>query len=122
MAQTLLLDQTTWDLCLDTSGNWAVASEPYAVAQDAASALRTFRGEMFYDTNRGVPYFGDILGAAPPLSLVKSYLSAAAAEAAPAHGLTASQIDVFLSGLSGRKLTGQVQIKAATGQTTAIGF
>lgn len=122
MAKTLLLDQTTWDLCLDSSGNLAVADEPYAVAQDAASALKTFRGEVFYDTTRGVPYFGDILGKSPPLALIKSYLSAAAEEAVAAHGLTGAQVQVFLSGLNGRTLSGQVQIKAASGQTTAVGF
>ena len=41
---TLLLDTLRWDLCLDVHGNIAVASDPYSVAQDVASAIRTFSG------------------------------------------------------------------------------
>ena len=39
---TLLLDPDTWDLTVDNNGNIAVAAPPYAVAQDVASAIRTF--------------------------------------------------------------------------------
>jgi hypothetical protein len=35
---------------LDAEGNIAVASEPYSLAQDAASAIKTFAGEVFWDT------------------------------------------------------------------------
>lgn len=56
---TLLLDQNAWDLVLDASGNIAMASPPYALAQDVASAARTVAGECYYDTTKGVPYFDD---------------------------------------------------------------
>ena len=39
---TLLLDQTAWDLVLDSAGNIALAAVPYARAQDVASAIKTF--------------------------------------------------------------------------------
>ena len=45
MSKTLLLDLNAWDLVLDSSGNIALASEPYSVVQDVASALRTFAGD-----------------------------------------------------------------------------
>jgi hypothetical protein len=41
-----LLDRSTSDLALDASGNIAVASAPYALAHDAASAIRLFAGEL----------------------------------------------------------------------------
>jgi len=62
---TLLLDTDKWDLVLDVSGNIAVASDPYSVAQDGASALKLVSGELWYDTTRGVPYFQRIFGKAP---------------------------------------------------------
>jgi hypothetical protein len=43
---TLLLDVSSWDLCLDAAGNIAMASNPYSIAQDAASAIRTFAGDF----------------------------------------------------------------------------
>lgn len=72
--KTLLLDVTLWDLCSDASGNIAVAEAPYQRSQDAASALKLFLGELWYDGRKGVPYFQQILGKAPPLQLFKAYM------------------------------------------------
>jgi len=66
---TLLLDVSTWDLTLDAFGNIAVATAPYALAQDVASACRTVLGEVYYDTTLGVDYFGKLFGYTPPLSV-----------------------------------------------------
>lgn len=63
---TLLLDRTAWDLCKDADGNIALASDPYATAQDVATAIRLFYGELWYDTTKGVQWFQDTLG--KPLS------------------------------------------------------
>jgi len=38
--KTMLLNPQTWDLTLDVDGNIALASNPYSVAQDIASAIR----------------------------------------------------------------------------------
>jgi hypothetical protein len=76
--KTLLLNPKDWDLYLDSSGNIAVASEPYALAQDVASAVRVFKGEVFYDTSKGIPYFDEILGHSPPVALMRKYWQDAA--------------------------------------------
>ncbi len=59
---TLLLDSTTWDLVVDATGNIAMATTPYAVAQNVACAIRVFQGECWYNTALGLPYLGSILG------------------------------------------------------------
>jgi hypothetical protein len=51
-ATTLLLDRAIWDLSLDANGNIAIATGPYAIAQDVASAVR--RGELRHNTTKGV--------------------------------------------------------------------
>ncbi len=115
--KTLLLDQGQWDLVLDASGNIALASEPYAIAQDAASAVRTFKGEAWYDTTLGIPYFQQVLGQWPPVSLVKSLV---VAEALRVPG-TVSAVCV-ITGLSNRMMTGQIQITDDSGATTNANF
>jgi len=75
---TWLLDWTTSDSCLDAVGNIAVASAPYAIAQDVATAMSAFLGECWYDNSLGVPYWQGILGQRPPTSYVTSQLEAAA--------------------------------------------
>lgn len=119
---TILLGTTTWDLLLDAAGNIAVATEPYSLAQDAASACRTFEGEVFWDTTLGVPYLTQILGKNPPPALVKAQLEAEA-ETVPGVG-TAT---VLLASLTNRRLVGQVQVTPATAasspqQQAAVNF
>lgn len=116
MASTLLLDLATWDLTKDANGNIAMAAEPYALAQDAASALRLFRGELWYDTTQGVPYFESILDKLPPIEFLKAQFVAAAESVSGVAGATC-----VITGFVDRQLSGQVQIISQTGQTLLIG-
>lgn len=111
---TLLLDVSKWDLVVDLSGNIAVASDPYSQAQDAASAIKTFTGEVYYDTTLGVPYWQQILGKFPPISLIKEKLRKAALTV---PGVVAAK--VFIRGSRNRTVSGQVQIQDASGNLTA---
>jgi hypothetical protein len=114
---TLYLDPNQWDLALDIDGNIAVAQNPYSLAQDAASACRTFLGEVYYRTDLGVPYWQQILGHFPTLQLVKSKL-VAAAETVP--GVASAQ--VFISSVEDRQLRGQVQVTDSNGNTSSASF
>lgn len=115
--KTLLLDPNTWDLVLDLNGNIALADEPYALAQDAASAIRLFQGELYYDTVSGVPYWQSILGQMPPLSLIKAKFVEAALTV---PGVVSAVC--LISSFTDREIRGQVQITSVSGQTSVIGF
>lgn len=114
---TLLLALDDWDLVVDAAGNIAVASEPYAVAQDVASAVKLFAGELWYDTSKGIPYFQEILGQLPPPSLIRQLL-ANAATTVP----TVVSASVFLNALEDRTVTGQIQFTTESGETGSVGF
>ena len=114
---SLYLDPDTWDLTIDASSDIAMASDPYSLAQNAATAIRTFLGECWYDTTLGVPYFTEILGQLPPLELVKSKLVAAA--------LTVADVvdaQVFISSFTNRQISGQVQVTNTAGVLSTAGF
>ena len=112
MATTLLLDRENWDLALDAQNNIALAAEPYAQLQDAASACRTFAGECWYDTRRGVPFFTQVFRGPQPVQVLKARM---AAESELVPGVAA--VDVVLSGLTERTASGQVQITFDDGTT-----
>jgi hypothetical protein len=118
MFQTLLLDLTNWDLVLDANNNIAVASAPYSLAQDAASAIQTFLGDCFLDTTLGIPYLTQIFGHNQPLSFIKQQLVTAA--------LTVPDVvsaECFISSVSNRGISGQVQVTSATtGQVSVTTF
>lgn len=114
---TLLLDTVLWDLVVDANGNIAVATAPYSIAQDVASAVRTFIGECWYDTTIGVPYFAQVLGQFPPLAQLKSLLTTAASTVPGCFNPVC-----YISGVSGRTVTGQIQFTDSAGQSQVVAF
>lgn len=110
MAASLLLDIVAWDLTLDAKGNWALADDPYAILQNVSTACRLIQGELYYDTTKGVPYWTDIFGGAYPLELLKADLEDAANAVDGVNGST-----VYISAITNRQLTGQVQVSTAFG-------
>lgn len=117
MAKTLLLDVETHDLVLDVYGNIAVATNPYALAQDAASAIKLFKGELWFDTTQGVPYFADVLGKPPSLPLLKAKLVAAAMTV---PGVVAARC--LIASVAERGVSGQVQVTDRAGRISTAGF
>lgn len=115
---TLLLDTVEWDLVLDINGNIALARQPYSLAQDAAGAIKTFLGEVYYDTQLGVPYMTQILGKQPSIALLKAQF-VAAAMAVP----DVASAKVFITSIADRIVSGQVQVTSATtGLISAANF
>ena len=112
MSCTLFLNPATWDFTLDTSGNIAVATAPWQLAQDVASACRLFLGELWYNTDLGVPYNTEILG--EPLSI--PFLSNALQSAAVTVPAVVSAKAVII-GIKGRTISGQVQFTTSDGST-----
>ncbi len=117
MSTTLYVDPTTWDLEIDASGNIATASGRYQLAQDAASAIKTFLGEVWFDNTLGVPYMTDILGQSPTLEVLKARLQAAALTV---PGVTSAT--VVITSTSNRTIQGQVQITGSDGATQVADF
>lgn len=75
---TLFLRPDTWDLALDSEGNIALAKDPYAKAQDVASAIKLFKGELYYDTEKGIPYFDETLAKKQSFALYQYRIEQAA--------------------------------------------
>lgn len=114
---TLLLAQDTWDLCLDINGNIAMASDPYSEAQDVASAVRLFIGELWFDITQGIPYFESILGQRPNVQFIKSRVEAAALTV---PGIV--QARCLFASISGRTLRGQIQVIDSAGASNNVSF
>lgn len=119
MNDTLLLDQAEWDLVLDISGNIALASPPYAVAQDVASAIRVFQGDLWYDTTVGIPYFERVLGQAPSMQYLRSQIEA---RALTVPGVVRAQCLFVKLDSATRVLQGQCKIIDTTGAENNVSF
>jgi hypothetical protein len=127
--KTILLDVTTWDYTVDASGNWAVADEPYALAQDVSSACRLILGELWYDTTQGIVYLNlnggaggpnndsNVLGETPPLAVVQSYLVQAALTV---PGVVSAVAVIESFNAATRQVIGQVQFVDTNGNTGTV--
>jgi len=114
---TLLLDPASWDLLLDSHGNVALAAKPYAIAQDVASAVKLFQGELYYDQAKGVPHFQSILGAGQSPLFLAAQLEAAA--------LTVPEVvDAQCSDISyaDRRASGNLRVIDADGRAQNVTF
>ena len=111
----MLLDRSTNDLCLDANGNLAIASDPYSITQDVASACAVFKGECWYDTTLGITYKETILGYNPPLAYLKAqYVKAALS----VPGVATAK--VFISSTANREVAGQIQITDQAGIVSTV--
>ncbi len=117
MFSTLLLDQSAWDLVIDSAGNIAMARPPYALAQDVASAVRLFRDELWYDPVSGIPYFENVLGHFPPVTLMTGYIERAALTV---PGVVKAQC--IIQTFTTRELTGQIKFIDEAGAANAVQF
>lgn len=113
--KTALLDITEWDIVLNAAGNLAIATEPYQYAQDVASAIKLFLGELWYDINKGVPYFTDILGHTPPITYFQALMESAALTV---PGVIKATCNIFE--LENRTISGEVRFTTVTGQTGTV--
>jgi hypothetical protein len=115
--KSLLLNPVTWDLVKDAAGNIAVTDDPYALAQNAASAIRLVQSEQWYNTNIGVPYFQQIFSRTPNVPFIKAKLLAAALSV---PGVI--KASVFITSIKDRNVRGQVQVTGSNGTVTAAAF
>jgi hypothetical protein len=114
---SLLLDQSAWDLVLDVNGNIALAGAPYSLAQDVASAIKTFTGECWYDNSLGVTYWQEILGHLPPLSYITQQFTTAALTIP-----NVQEVQVTYQSFENRVLLGQVQFIDTDGVSASVSF
>lgn len=115
---SLNIDDTNNDLFVDASGNIAVATGGFALALNAACAIRTFSGEVYYDTTQGIPYFSTILGYNPPIEYVRSQVTAVALSSDP----DIVSAKAYFTSLTNRDLSGQVQVSDSSGNIAASAF
>lgn len=116
---TLLLDQKAWDLVINSAGNIAMCSQPYALAQDVASAVRTFLAELWYDTTYGIPYFEEVLGHLPPISLLKGLIEN---QALTVSGVVKAQCVIYAFSTKTREISGQIQFIDVNGAINNVTF
>ena len=112
---TLYLDDD-WDLIVDASGNIAMATDEYAIAQDVASAGLLWKGEHIYDSTRGIPYKNGVLGQRPSVAMLADWYTT--------EGLTVPNVASVepIFSYAQRQLTGQLQITTDSGEQVNVNF
>ena len=124
---SLLLD-AEWDIQLDASGNIAVTTGDYAVAQNVSNAVRLFTDDAYYDPDRGIPHFAITLGRKPSMSIFRAVVRQAAlgvdgVRAVDVKDIQLAQRDTASpdgSAITPRTLTGDIRLTMEDGETYGI--
>jgi hypothetical protein len=116
MTISISLNQETWDLELDDFNNIKIITNSNAIAQNVATALRTVKGEQYYQNDKGIPYF-NVLGENVPINFISALLEQEALKVADVASVRAD-----LDQLSNRKLTGTVFFIDSLGENNGITF
>ena len=97
-----------WDLSVDSQNNISMIAGPGAVAQNVASACRTFQGEVYYDTDLGIPYRVKVFGVSAQPSLLSSFFESTAKNVSD---VTDVKVNIALN--SDREVTGSILLNGA---------
>lgn len=115
---TLFLDTDTWDVTLDSGGNIATASGPYAIAQNVANAVRLFTKDAYYDPDRGIPHFSIELGHKQgQLGVLRSRIIR---NVTRLEGVDSAEVSFY--GIRNRELTGNISLTMTSGETGDVAF
>lgn len=121
---SIALDPATWDFTVDAYGDWATVGDAtpgletgpeYRMAQDVATRLMAWRGEVYYDTTQGMPY--DTLLGSANVALLQALATQEALKVTPVVACDASL--TFTRGKS-RTVTGTIYVSDAQGSTGAV--
>ena len=124
---SLLLD-AEWDIQLDASGNIAVTTGDYAVAQNVSNAVRLFTDDAYYDPDRGIPHLAITLGRKPSMSVFRAVGRQAALGVDGGKAADVKDIQLVRKDTSNpagdaitpRTLTGDIRLTMEDGETYGI--
>jgi hypothetical protein len=99
-------------LTADSSGNIALADPDLSVAQDVACSILLFKGELYYDTTQGVPYYQTVFKQNYSGSLISNILRQIALQTT---NVADAQVNITNFDYTTRKLTGKILITTNSG-------
>lgn len=114
MAYSLMLNDD-WDLEIDKAGKIKTVSDEYAIAQNVANAVRLFKGEAFYEPDRGIPHFETTFGRKVSMSVILSRLNTAAKSVDEVV-----DAETTLESEGGRIVGGDIEIMTSEGVTVDV--
>lgn len=107
-----------WDISVDDAGNIATTKGAYAVAQNAANAIRLFTDDAYFNATKGIPHFDIELGKKPAVS--QSMLTNRIKKAVMAINGTTGCESVLTYDAEGRIISGNVVITLDGGTTVSV--
>jgi hypothetical protein len=107
---------STWDLSV-VNGDINSVFGPSQIAQDVASAIQLFLGELYYDVTIGLPYLTEVMGQPYAPSVITPLLESAALSV-PGVVKAKATITTFQN----RQVSGYIDILDSTGQELGVNF
>lgn len=107
---TLALTEDTWDLQVGADGSLKTLKKDKAILQNICNECRCFTDDLYFERERGIPWFDDQLGQSLSPSITQADLRQAAASVEGVESVD----DVQLTYLSAEDRTLHAQIEVTT--------
>ena len=124
----MMLQAATWDLTTAPSAVTPfnplfpydiAALDNGSIAQDVASAIMTYQGEVYYDVTQGMPWLSGVMSQPYAPKLLQPLLVQAALQV---PGVIQAQATMSSFSPTSRKVRGTVNVIDAIGQSFGITF
>lgn len=115
---TLALDSENWDLQIGADGSLKTIKSDEAILQNVANACRCFTNDLYFDRDRGIPWFDDQLGQKLRASVVRARLRETAASVDGVESV--DEVTLTYLGKNDRTLHGTIKITTENGFNGAV--
>nr|DAH90085.1 MAG TPA: hypothetical protein [Caudoviricetes sp.] len=117
-AYTLSLDADTWDLSVGADGSLKTVKSDSAILQNVANECRCFTNDLYFDRDRGIPWFDDQLGQKLRPTLTRANLRAAALSVDGVESV--ESITLTYLGKSDRSLRAEIVVITENGTSGTV--
>ncbi len=115
--KTLYLNPDTWDLEINSARRFKIVEGKACTAQCVATATRRHKGEAYYETERGIPYFEAMYGQLPPDQLIRAHV-----EREALYVPDVEQARLELRSFTERAVTGDIRVTDSAGEVYRVSY
>lgn len=112
--RTFFLNNLTWDITLDKSGNIRTIDEGLAAATSVSNAIQLFTNDAYFDQDRGIPHFIIDLGNNISISVIRNRYRQAALSV---QGIKEATPNIRKNK---REIKGNIEITTDSGETATV--
>lgn len=117
---TLALDSENWDLQVGANGSLKTLKKDDAILQNVCNECRCFTDDLYFETQRGIPWFNDQLGQKLSPAVTQSDLRRAATSVEGVQSV--DDVNLTFMSQEDRTLHAEITLTTENGLNGSVGI